>query len=214
LFVANAVAGPTTAPSVKEPALNIKELENSGLNHQATNTAPSPIVVKWHMNKVNGDANLIVNSDGSYLFSGHLKNKEKDKDFDISLVLKSSLGGAIVFHYVGDASSGLEWSKQGESEILKDNFKSFAGKVDWAAEYRLHLDKEGMAKLYKEKEEKKEKMKQEELEKERKKEAQEAQQEAAQQQKQQSSGGGSSALSTVGSVLSTVGEIAGIIALF
>jgi hypothetical protein len=206
LFVANALGAPTSAPAAKEG-------ESSGLSHQASNAAPPPIIVKWHMKKANGECCLMVNSDGSYLFSGDAKSKEKDKDFDISLALKSSTGGTVIFHYVGEASHGVEWSKQGESEILKDDFKMFAGKVDWAAEYRYHLDKEGMAKLYKEREEKKEKMKKEDLEKERKAEAAQA---AAAAKAQQGGGGGggggvvsdiTSAASTVGSVISTVESV-------
>ena len=102
-----------------------------------------PIVVNWHFKKKAGLANLIVNPDGTYLFSGKYTHKVPNKDLEIVIALKSALGGVFLFHYLGHVSSGgVQWSKQGQSAILKDDFKTFAGKHDWVGSYHFPLDKQ------------------------------------------------------------------------
>jgi len=145
LFVADlAAAQPTGAVDVSEAA---------GPQTQPPSTGP--IVVNWKMKKVDGTANLMVNPDGTYLFSGTVKDKKPGKDFDISIALKSTAGGIIVFHFMGDESNGVQWSKQGQSDILKSDFATFAGKHDWDGSYRYFLNSEGKAKLYEAQEKKK-----------------------------------------------------------
>ena len=208
------------------PMTGASAKESSGVHHQ--DPASGPIVVNWSMKRVDGSANLTVNPDGTYLFSGTVKDKKKNRDFDISMVLKSSLGGVIVFHFSGNDSEGVQWSKQGKSPILKENFKTFAGKIDWAGEWRTPLTSKGITKLYEEREAKKKRLKKEEAEarkkhdekvaQEKKEEREKLEQEEIAQaqaaaQKQQSSGGSSvgsdieSAVSTVGSVINTIGSI-------
>jgi len=98
-------------------------------------------VVNWHFKKGQGSTNLTVNSDGTYLFSGNYKRAVPNKDFDLTLALKSSLGGVILFHYIGNVSNGgVQWSKQGKSAILKDDFKTFANGHDWSGAYHFELD--------------------------------------------------------------------------
>jgi hypothetical protein len=205
---------PATSPAA---APGDESGETSVVKHEPPSSGP--IVLNWKLKKLDGTMNLTVNPDGTYLFSGSVKDKKPGKDMDMSVALKSSLGGVITFTDVSDVSNGAEWSKQGKSDILKDNFASFAGKHDWTWSYRLPLSSEGRAKLYQEEEEKKAKLKKEEEEAKQKhdekvaaekkaelEKEQQAQQAAA--QKQQSSGGGGS---SVGSVLETIGTVAGAI---
>jgi hypothetical protein len=164
-----------------------------------------------------------------------MKDKKKDRDLVIVMALKSSTGAIILFHFSGNDTHGVEWSKQGHSQILKDDFATFASKVKWDGEFRFPLDKEGIAKLYEEREKKKEELLKEEkearekkdkklaaekrkelekLEKQRLAEAQAAATARQQQQQQQSSSGGgvSGFLSTVSSVVGTMTSIGGDIA--
>jgi len=114
-------------------------VEVTGIQH-ATHTT-GPLVVNWHFKKAPGSANLVVNSDGTYLFSGNY-NRKAPEVFDILLGLKSSLGRIYLFNYAGDASNGVQWSKHGKSAILKDDFNTF-DKHDWIGSYRFHLTAEG-----------------------------------------------------------------------
>src|SRR5579871_4326348 len=134
--------------------------ENSGVHHASARSGP--LVVKWTMTKIKGSANLTINEDGTWLFSGNTKDKMPDHDINIAIALKSSLGGTIVFHFSGNDSDGVQWSKQGKSDILRDDFKSFANKVDWAGEWRTSLNSAGEAKRYEEREKRKEKLRKEE----------------------------------------------------
>jgi len=206
LFAAN-LAIAQTPPAAAEPA------GETGAVHQEPPTK-GPIVLNWKLKKLDGTMNLTVNADGTYLFSGQVKDKRPDRDMDMSVALKSSLGGVVIFTNIGNMAEGLQWSKQGQSDILKDNFSTFAGKHEWTWEYRLPLSSEGRAKLYKEKEEKKARMKKEEREKEEKKEAEEQNarlaQQRSQQQPQQGGGGGSlaSTISSIGNTISsTVNDV-------
>jgi hypothetical protein len=182
--------------------------------------SPGPIHDSWHMRKMNGTANLVVNPDGTYIFSGMVNDKKPNHDFDITLALKSSLGSVIFFRYAADASNGVEWSKQGQSEILKDNFTTFAGKHQAAWAYTLPLSAAGKVKLYEEREKKREELRKEieeavkkqenKIAEQKKKELERhQQQEIAQARQQQSSGGGGG--SSLGSVLGTIGSVAGTI---
>jgi hypothetical protein len=210
LFAANSAIAQTTAPSTAK--------ETSGVQQLAA--ATGPIVVKWELKKLKGEANLVVNPDGSYVFSGEVKDKKKNKDLVIVVALKSSLGAVIVFHFEGDTTHGVTWSHQGQSKILKDDFKTFSGKISWVGEWRLPLDKEGMAKLYEARQKKKEELKKEEeearekkdkkLAAERKKEREKLQQKEiaeAQAAAAQQQSGGSSALAEFTSVAQTVGSV-------
>jgi hypothetical protein len=211
LLATSVIAQPPSAPAASPDG------EATGV--VTAPAATGPIVVNWHF-KNNGLANLTVNSDGSYLFSGHFDKKESGKDFDIALALKSSTGGVILFHYVGDADNGVQWSEQGQETILKDDFQTFAGKHDYYGEYSLPLSSEGRAKLFEERKRKEEELKKAEEEArkrhdekvaaEKKKEREEEEQkqrEEAQQAAEHRSSGGSSVWSTVGSVAATIGGV-------
>jgi hypothetical protein len=192
--------------------------ETTGVQKQVA--SQGPINHTWQMKKVDGSANILINPDGTYVFSGHTDVKKANDDFDITLALESKLGAVILFEYSGNDANGLVWSKQGKSEILKDNFSSFAGPHETVWAYTLPLSSEGRARLYEEREKKKqelekeeeaaEKAHQEKVAAEKKKELEEEQQrEIAEERQHQSSGG-----SSVGSVLGTIGAIAGTILSF
>ncbi len=186
----------------------------------------SPIVINWRMRKLDGNVNLTVNPDGTWLFSGGFKDHKKDQDWDITFALKDRNGAIFLFHYEGDASQGVEFSKQGESPILKDDFKSFEH-YTWASTVGFHLSAAGRKARWEAEQRKLERIQKEELEarkrhdeqlmaeKERE-ERSEAQAEAQWEENfarqhqgaSPSNGGGSNigsdVVNTVGSVLGTV----------
>ncbi len=201
------------------PALDLNT-EVSLLQHAPPTSGP--IVVNWTFKKGTGSANLTVNSDGSYVFSGQYNGKKPGKDFDIALALKASTGAVILFHYMGDAADGVQWSKQGQSGILKDDFALFAGKLDWNAEYHFsetsaarHADYEAKRKRLEDlrkAEEEARKLHDAKLLAERKAaRRREEQAQLAQEQQQRSAGGGggSSVVSTIGDVCSGIASVAG-----
>ena len=158
--------------------------------------------VKYDPVQETGDANLTINSDGSWNFSGNFP-KKPDRDLDIVMGIKSSQGSVILFHYSGGISNGAQWDKTGVNQTLKDDFKAFTNDR-WYASYSTPLSAAGIAKQYAEREARKKKLKAEELAKEQKEEQQQAAAAAAQQQ-QNSGGGGSSVWSTVGDVAGAIG---------
>ena len=95
---------------------------------------------------------MTINPDGTYIFSGQFRDKKKDLDWDISFAMKSRTGAVYIFHYEGDATNGIQFTKTGQSDILRDNFASFAKNHQTAWEYAFHLSKEGRAKQYAEEE--------------------------------------------------------------
>jgi len=217
LFAANLALAQTPPATAAEPAGEV-----SPVQHAPASTGP--IVLNWKLKKLDGTMNLTINKDGSWVFSGHVKDKKPDKDMDMSVALKSKTGAVILFTNIGNMADGVEWSKQGQSDILRDDFATFADKHEWTWAYHLPLNSEGKAKRFEEQEKKKAEIKKEEeeakkkhdekvaaekkkeLEKQEQEEQAAAEQAAAAQQAQQSSGGGGS---SIGSVLSTIGAVAG-----
>lgn len=129
-------------PTVKTPLVVGVPEEDSGIQHAAHSTGP--IVVNWRLKKAQGSsANLIVNPDGTYLFSGDYKPAKPGKILDLVLVLKSHMGATYLFRYVANASGGgVRWSKEGKSTILREDFKLFAPGHEWAGTYGFHLTAE------------------------------------------------------------------------
>ncbi len=201
------------------PALD-GDTEGSLLQHAPPSTGP--IVVNWAFKKGAGATNLTVNPDGTYVFSGQYSGKKPNKDFDIALALKASTGAIVLFHHMGDAANGVQWSEQGQSDILKDDFALFAGKRDWNAEYHFSESSAGKRAEYEARKKKLEDMRKAEEDARRKKDAKlaaekkaerrrEEQTELAQEQaaQQHSGGGGSSVVSTIGDVCSGIASVAG-----
>jgi hypothetical protein len=131
--------------------------ETSPLLTQPATTGP--ISHTFTLPKIDGKLNILVNPDGKWLFSGSSPKKFPDKDFDVSLALKNKSGAIILFEWAGDASHGIEFSKQGTSQVLKENFASFASGHHMAWDYRFSETAAGRAKLYEERMKKKEALK-------------------------------------------------------
>jgi hypothetical protein len=127
---------------------------------------PGPISHTFTLSKIDGKLNILVNSDGKWLFSGSSPKKFPDKDFDVSLALKNKSGAIILFEWCGNASNGIQFSKEGTSQILKDNFASFASGHHMAWDYRFSETAAGRAKLYEERMKKKEALKDAQLKQE------------------------------------------------
>jgi hypothetical protein len=196
------------------------------VSHPATT---GPISHNYTLKKVDGTLNILVDPDGTWNFSGNTK-AFPGKDFDVTLALKNTTGAVVLFQYIGDASHGIQFSKQGKNDILEENFASFAKSHKSAWEYRLYESTAGKRALYEAREKKKEEIrkaeeeakkrhdekvaaeKKAELKAEEQAELKWEQQQQAQQQQQQqqSSGGGSS----IGSVLGTIGSVAGAVLSF
>jgi len=116
-----------------------------------------PISHTFTLTKIGGKLNILVNSDGTWNFSGSSPRKFQYKDFDVTLALKNNTGAIILFEWSGDASNGIQFSKEGKSSILKENFASFASGHHMAWDYRFEETAAGRAKLYAERQARKEK---------------------------------------------------------
>ncbi len=211
---AMAQTSPATTPAEASPVVS----------HPATS---GPISHNYTLKKVDGTLNILVDPDGTWNFSGNTK-AFPGKDFDVTLALKNTDGAVVLFQYVGDATHGIQFSKQGQNEILKENFASFTKSHKSAWEYRIYENAAGKRQLYEAREKKKEEIrkaeeeakkrhdeqvaaeKRKELKAEEQAELKWEQQQQAQQKQQSSGGGGTS----VGSVLSTIGSVAGAILSF
>ena len=210
LLMAQAPVTGTPAPSETVPAV------------QATAAVTQPIVHNWQLKKLDGRINLVVNPDGTWIFSGSFKDKKPGDDFDVTFALKSSTGAVYLFHYEGDAASGVDFSKQGESPILKDDFPTFAHHA-WSGVYTFHLSAEGRKARYEAEEKKKEEIRRAEEEARKRhdekvvaeKKAEEKQEAAAevaweeQYAREHSSGGGGGGGSSIAGVASTISSVVG-----
>ena len=127
-------APPTATPQEASPAITHPPVQG-------------PISHNYKLPKIDGTLNVTINPDGTWDFSGTGK-AFKHKDYDVSLALRNSAGEMVIFQYVGDASNGIEFSKQGQTLILKDNFASFAKGHSSSWAYRFSEDKEGRALAY------------------------------------------------------------------
>jgi hypothetical protein len=217
--VSSAMAQTSPAATAAAPA------EGSPVvSHPATT---GPISHNYTLKKVDGTLNILVDPDGTWNFSGNTK-AFPGKDFDVTLALKNSTGAVVLFHYVGDASHGIQFSKQGQNDILKENFASFASSHKSVWEYRLYESTAGKRQLYEERVKKREELKKAEEEARKRHDEKVAAEKRAElkaeeqaelkweqqqhTQQQQSSGGGGG--SSVGSVLSTIGSVAGAVLSF
>jgi hypothetical protein len=86
--MANSEPASNPANPASIPANPVKELRE--LQHGSVSTGP--LVLKWPFRNDVGFANVIMNADGSYLFSGEYKKTVPDKDFEIVFAVKSKLG--------------------------------------------------------------------------------------------------------------------------
>lgn len=142
MFLGNSVSATTPPPTGTAPSEVRVRVETTPVHHVAH--SGGPIIVNWRLKNGQGQANVLVNPDGTYLFSGNYTRKEPGKILDLALLLKSKKAGVYMFRYVGDVSrGGVRWSTHGKSAILKDDFKDFAPGHDWAGTYGFSLTAEG-----------------------------------------------------------------------
>lgn len=140
LCVAPAFATPVVTPLhlTFPPAI-----EDSGRHPGPPSKPNGPITVNWKFKGTLGFMNLIVNPDGTWLFSGSYTKSVPNKDIIVTLALKNKLGGIILFHYEGNVSnSGVQWSKEGKDTFLKEDFNTFAppqGAYYWSGNYHFDL---------------------------------------------------------------------------
>lgn len=153
VILALAVSSATAQTSPAAPA------ETSPVLTQPTSAGP--ISHTFTLTKIGGKLNILVNSDGTWNFSGSSPRKFQYKDFDVTLALKNNTGAIILFEWSGDASNGIQFSKEGKSSILKENFASFASGHHMAWDYRFEETAAGRAKLYAERQARKEKLEKE-----------------------------------------------------
>jgi hypothetical protein len=196
------------------------------VSHPATT---GPISHNYTLRKIDGTINILVDPDGTWNFSGSTSKGFSGKDLDITLALKNSTGAVILFQWVGDASRPVQFSKQGQNQILKENFASFASSHKSAWSWHLYESTAGKRAEYEARERKREEIrkaeeearkrhdekvaaeKRKELRDEEQAELKWEQQQQAQQQQQSSGGGGGS---SIGSVLGTIGSVAGAVLSF
>lgn len=104
------------------------------------------IIINWLFKDRGGYANLIVNKDGSYVYSGSYDNKKPGKSFDAILAVRTEgAAGGFVFewYHAGDLSKGgITWSVPGQSDILRENFRSLSVRYAWGGAYRFPSLKE------------------------------------------------------------------------
>ena len=114
---------------------------NSGKQHGERKPESEAVVDHWTLGlrgtgiKV-GTANVTLNPDGSWKFSGQTKPRYlAGCEFKIVFAVKSSEGTVIAFKHSGDLVAGrprsFSWHKQGRNPTIKDNFKAFAKDHDW-----------------------------------------------------------------------------------
>lgn len=142
----------TTPPPVAGPSPVVgPPVEVTRAHHSAADkdlaAGKKPIIVNWYFKDKQGFAHLIVNPDGTYLFSGNYRRGVPFEDLDVVLLLMTGKGRAYVFEYSHGVNTvpagGLVWSKQGQSALLKDDFKNFAAGHTWGGAYRLTLTAKG-----------------------------------------------------------------------
>lgn len=130
-----AAAPPVVTLPSRLPPVETTPVQRASPESGGAAAGKGPIVVNWQFSSGRGLAHLIVNSDGTYLYSGHYSDKPWNAHLYVTIALKSHLAGVYLFRYaVNLETPPFEWSKEGKSAILKDNFKSFAGPHDWAGQ--------------------------------------------------------------------------------
>jgi hypothetical protein len=79
VFLAGSAFATTPPPATQvspQVSLAVPPVTEPSGKHHATHKT-GPLVVNWQFKNAPGSANLVVNPDGTYLFSGNLKRKLK-----------------------------------------------------------------------------------------------------------------------------------------
>jgi hypothetical protein len=224
--------------SLPAAAQSAPDTETTTLTAVTPPSTPAPLVINWNFFGGVGKANMTINPDGTWMFSGQYNGNKPNKDIDVAFSLTAKTGGTLFFRYVGSAANGAQWSKQGRSGILQDNFAQFvgAGPDNWAGTYRFTESAAGKKAEYEawEKKRQEAEAKREEARKayedglkrkdakiqqlkdelDRQKRDEQAQAQAEANSEKSSSGGGSSVGSTIGKIASVAGPILGTVLSF
>jgi VCBS repeat-containing protein len=122
---------------------------NSGVRHEISKPESGPIVDNWEgktdftaddgkKDEIKyGTANLTLNPDGSWNFSGQMNEDHVGSGaaFNIVFAVRSSEGTVIAFKHAAalekENPQSYSWEKQGDNRTIKENFKAFAKKHDW-----------------------------------------------------------------------------------
>ena len=82
--------------------------------------------------KCKGDANLTLNPDGTWNFTGSFPWSEQGSHLDLVMGVKDSKGTLIIFTTSTlSTREGYIWNKQGKNQTIKDNFSYFEDKYHW-----------------------------------------------------------------------------------
>jgi len=237
LTVACGLVGSLSLPAAAQTA---PETETTTLQTVTPPPTPtSPLVINWTFLGGAGRANVTVNADGTWLYSGRYNGSKPNKDIDAAMSLTASTGATVYFRHVTSAANGAQWSDEGKSPILQDDFAQFvgAGADSWAGTYRFVETAAGKRAEYEAWEKRRvemERMREEAREKyeealkrkdakaaalkaefERRKQEEQAQAEAeAQAEAHRAPSGGSSIGSTIGTIAKVAGPILGAVLSF
>jgi hypothetical protein len=82
--------------------------------------------------KCKGDANLTINPDGTWNFTGSFPWSEQGSHMDFVMGVRDSRGTLIIFTASPlSTAEGYIWNKQGKNQTIKDNFSAFEGGYHW-----------------------------------------------------------------------------------
>lgn len=91
-------------------------------------------------NKCKGDANLTINPDGSWNFTGSFPWSEQGSHMDFVMGVKDSKETLILFTASANSTvNGYVWNKQGNNRTIKDNFSAFEEGFHWYWKARVQL---------------------------------------------------------------------------
>jgi len=142
VFLANA-AFATSPPPATRSAVAVRPVEVTRENQVPPSKKPS-IKVNWTFKGGKGSTDLLVNSDGSYHFSGNYKPEAKGKYLELVLAVFRKPGidpyiaATYWFQYLGNASAGnVKWSKKGKNSVIGSDFQLYKKGYSWRGAYRL-----------------------------------------------------------------------------
>jgi hypothetical protein len=108
--------------------------ENTGLHRGIGKNGQ--IVINWVFKNGGGSANLTINQNGSYLWSGHYDNVKPNSGFDCILFVKS--GDGWEWYALGNISKhGVKWHIVGQDAQLASAFGILAHEHVWGGVYRF-----------------------------------------------------------------------------
>lgn len=152
VLLAGGIACAQKAPKGQAENKSQPKDSDSGRRH-ASSAGEGPVVDNWKMSRRFsttpgevvirdfGSANLTLNSDGSWNFSGQMNKNQVGTGcrFYIVMAAKSSEGTSVAFRVsdILDQSNpqSYSWQKQGNNRTIKDNFAAFKKSHDWAGHW-------------------------------------------------------------------------------